>query len=134
MRQRHICLTGAPGLGDQYDCAVCRASLLEAFREPVRTPEPAPVQTDREVSAESSASPWFRPPLVHLPGEGCLPGGMHDMTSAIEPPLPGSNLGTWWVECNCGFKREGSYMQPHIAASIVSSWNEYHIKHPEDRT
>lgn len=108
-RITHVALGDPEGpahLGDEFDCPVCRARLLESFRAPATAPEPRLVALPRMEPGE---------PLPHL-----ILGAEHSRTVDLDRiPRPGHDItartrrfvhlpgGSWAGECTCGWTGRG---------------------------
>lgn len=129
--------------GDAPDCPDCRAALLQAFREPARTPETfrpaAPVLPESgclEPELCTAADPC--PVCEEAPPEPGLSPAGHVVSVSVLPPVAPGRLGSWSVVCGaCGWRRAGRYGSSTVSApdfqqaeSLAQAWARYHKTNP----
>lgn len=112
IRTSHVAL-GDPGgpahEGHEFDCGVCRAVLLEAFRAPAAPDRPAALT---------------RPPGWALPD--------HPLT---HNPAFGASGGVWRAVCSCGWRKEGPYRgSDKTGEDLAMLWAQRHQIHPLEGT
>lgn len=119
----HYCVAvGSPVSDvDEFDCAACRARLLEAFRPPhIIVPE----SRTRTVSLIPEQAP----------GAPVTEEGTHVLDAGVVSFAEESG-GHWWVKCSCGWERGGNYARPTgrgVAERLVRHWSAHHTESPEE--
>lgn len=145
MRTTHHSPEGYLHDGDEFDCGLCRATLLEAFRapaEPVRVPGEhcTPGET---CSPEVPCTEHFHHPRPHL-----VLGPEHTRTVDMTPAHQAYGVavpygedrpgGTWEARCSCGWSRSGDYRRDgmgHIVAlRLAQDWAAQHLSNPLEGT
>jgi len=115
---KHICLDGEDRPGDEMDCTVCRALLLEAFRASPEAPDALEQARQRHPSGRLPhlSVPADSARTVDLyrehPGRATEPFPQPDAKHITEhgvDPDPDQPGGDWFARCTCGWSDTGHY-------------------------
>lgn len=120
---KHTCLDGQDRTGQELDCTVCRALLLEAFRG-----------QDRLVDRRGAHPGWLGRPGAEAEPSPDPPGHTLATSLTMDPAGPG---GSWSVACSCDWVKSGHFHNSAPEAvnyiqHLIDRWVRTHRENPQE--